>query len=162
MIFQHLAAFILSLMLWFWALPAQALDYSPSLSLINSQLRGQDFSGQTLGSAELSHIDLQETNFANASLRGAVFSGSNLSKANFHGADLTNAIADQANFSNADLSDAILSDSILLRSVFNGTNITGADFTNAILNGSQTKELCQRATGVNSQTSVATRDSLGC
>jgi uncharacterized protein YjbI with pentapeptide repeats len=50
----------------------------------------------------------------------------------------------------------------LLRSKFDNVNIVGADFTDAILNGAQIKELCAKATGVNPKTGVATRDSLGC
>jgi len=62
----------------------------------------------------------------------------------------------------ADLSDAILSETILLRSIFNDTDISGADFTDAILDGAQVKELCAKASGVNSKTGITTRDSLGC
>ena len=69
---------------------------------------------------------------------------------------------DQVNLTGADLSDAILSETILLRSIFNDTDISGADFTDAILDGAQVKELCAKASGVNSKTGITTRDSLGC
>ena len=69
---------------------------------------------------------------------------------------------DQVDFTGADLSDTILMESILLRSTFDDVDIAGADFTDAILDGAQVKELCAKATGVNSKTGIATRDSLGC
>ena len=56
----------------------------------------------------------------------------------------------------------VLSETILLRSTFNNTDITGADFSEAILDGVQIKELCAKASGINSKTGITTRDSLGC
>jgi uncharacterized protein YjbI with pentapeptide repeats len=50
----------------------------------------------------------------------------------------------------------------LLRATFDETAIAGADFSGAILDGAQARQLCQTAAGVNSTTGVATRDSLGC
>ncbi len=47
------------------------------------------------------------------------------------------------------------------RSTFDGALITGADFRDAILDKAQIRELCQRASGVNIQTGMAKRASLG-
>jgi len=105
---------------------------------------------------------MELTNFSNADLRGAIMSASVMTLANLHGANLTNAMIDQVKFTNADLSDAILAETILLRSTFEGVDITGADFTDAIMDGAQIKELCKIASGSNSQTGIDTRDSLGC
>ncbi len=89
-------------------------------------------------------------------------SASVMTEANLHGANLTNAMIDQIKFTKADLSDAILVETILLRSTFDEADITGADFTDAIMDGAQVKELCSKASGINSQTGISTRDSLGC
>jgi uncharacterized protein YjbI with pentapeptide repeats len=71
-------------------------------------------------------------------------------------------MVDQVKFTGADLSDAIFKEALLLRSIFTDVNIDSADFTDAILDKAQIKELCKQASGVNSKTGVETLYSLGC
>jgi uncharacterized protein YjbI with pentapeptide repeats len=160
----QLAAFLLALTIFILPRPAlaQSKYYAPPLSFSNAELTRRDFSGQMLRAAEFSNANMDLTNFSNADLRGAIMSASVMTEANLHGANLTNAMIDQVKFTKADLSDAILAETILLRSTFEGADITGADFSDAIMDGAQVKELCTKASGINSQTGVSTRDSLGC
>ena len=69
---RQFTGFILMLVLFFGAMPAQATDYPPPLSFSNAQLKGRDFSGQTLRAAEFSNANMELANFSNADLRGAV------------------------------------------------------------------------------------------
>ncbi len=99
---------------------------------------------------------------ANANVRGAVLSAFVIAKANLHGGDLTNGMLDTVNLTGADMSDAVLVEALLIRAIFVDININGVDFTDSLLDGTQVKELCKKANGINSKTGVETRYSLGC
>ncbi|BAY78154.1 pentapeptide repeat protein [Nostoc linckia NIES-25] len=159
---QILASFILAIALFVFPLSAQAASSSSITRSAGENFQSKDYSGQSLIGTEFTNIDLENANFSNADLRGVVFNGTVLEGVNLHGADFSNGIAYLARFKNADLGDAVLSDAMMLRSTFDNVDITGADFTNAVLDGTQVKKLCTKASGVNSKTGVDTRQSLGC
>jgi uncharacterized protein YjbI with pentapeptide repeats len=145
-----------------YAYAAKTPQYNPPLSFSNAELGRQDFSGQKLQKAEFSNANLDSTNFAGADLTGAVLSASILNRTNLHGANITQGFADLARFDNVDLSDAILVDAMMLGSTFKDVNITGADFSGAILDKLQQKQLCKIASGINPTTGISTRESLEC
>ena len=158
-----LTAFILSLIVLFSPLEAQAASSSAVTSTFeSSSLIGKDFSGQNLENAQFTRANLESADFTKADLRGAIFNTCNLNKANLRGIDLSNGFAYVSRFKDADLSDAVLVEAIMLRSTFEGAKIEGADFSLAVLDGGQVKKLCFYASGVNSKTGVDTRESLGC
>ncbi len=136
--------------------PSAFSDFSPE------DLKNKDFSGKVLQRLDFAKVDLTEANFSDSDLRGAVFNASDLTNANLRGADFTYGFAYLTNFKGADLSDAIFRETILSFSSFEDALIDGTDFTLAILEKWQVNQLCENATGVNSQTGVDTRKSLGC
>lgn len=144
--------------------PASAIAGSSSLirAYDDEVITSKNFSGQILQEAEFANTNLDAANFSNTDLRGAVFNGCSLIEANFHGANFGNGIAYLSDFKNADLTDAIFTEALLLRSLFNNAKIEGADFSFAILDRLQQKQLCDRASGVNSITGIPTKASLGC
>jgi uncharacterized protein YjbI with pentapeptide repeats len=72
------------------------------------------------------------------------------------------ALADRVVFTKANLRNADFTNAVVPGSLFDGADITGADFTDALLDRAQVKRMCAVASGVNSKTGVATRDSLLC
>ncbi|AFZ26546.1 putative low-complexity protein [Cylindrospermum stagnale PCC 7417] len=160
---QILASFVLAMVLFLFPLSAQAASSSSVIrSGGNEELSGKDYAGQSLIRTEFSNVNLENANFSDADLRGVVFNGTLLKGVNLHGVDFSQGIAYLVNFKGADFTDAVFTDAMMLRSLFDDVNVTGADFTNAVLDMQQVKKLCLKASGVNSQTGVNTRESLGC
>ena len=119
-------------------------------SAVNRDLHGQNLQNTEYVKYDLSGADLSDTDFT-----GSFFSVSSVQNANLSGATLKGVIAYATRFDNADLSNANFTDADLLKSKFNGANIDGTNFTDALLDRSERKSLCKRATGI-------TSDSLSC
>ncbi len=89
-------------------------------------------------------------------------SASVITQANLYGAYLTNTMVDRVNLTGVDMSDAVLVEALLLRTKFVDINIESADFTDAILDGVEIEELCQKARDINCKNAVKTLYFLGC
>lgn len=159
---QILASVILAMLLFVFPFSAQAASSSSITRSAGNGIQGKDFSEQNLVLREFTNIVFKNANFSNADLRGGVFNGTLLEDTNLHGIKFSDGIAYLVKFKNVNLSDAILENAMMLRSKFDNVDVTGADFTNAILDKVEIKKLCVKASGVNSQTGVDTRKSLGC
>lgn len=165
-------ALLLPLLLLGSTLTPPALAVEPSVALkqrtqeqINESYAnkdGQDLSMSDLQGATFMEASLRGTDFHGSDLRGAMFTKAVLYRANLSGADLSDALIDRAVLNGADLSNAVLRGAWMALTDLGGTDITGADFTDAIIDKFQLKQLCSRAEGVNPTTGADTAESLRC
>ncbi|MFM7085862.1 MAG: pentapeptide repeat-containing protein [Cyanobium sp.] len=143
-------------------LPAAAITAPELRSQRSLQDLQPDMHGRNLQQQEFLKADLEGYDFSGSDLRGAVFNGSNLQGSDLHGADLEDVVAYASRFEGSDLRDAVLRNGMLMQSHFRDAVIDGADFSDAVLDLPERKALCARASGTNSRTGIATRDSLEC
>ena len=156
------ATAMLLVLLLQWPGAAAAITAPELRGAKSMQDLSNDMHGRNLQQKEFLKMDLEGTDFSDSDLRGTVFNTTQLQDSNFSGADLRDVVAFSSRFARADLSQARLDNGMLLQSKFTDATIDGADFTNAVLDLPQIKQLCARATGVNERSGLSTADSLGC
>ena len=129
---------------------------------VRADITGFDLHGQDLSKSSIAGAVARDANFSDVDLHGTVLTLSDLKGSNLNGINLTDTLSDRVNFQKTDLRNAILVNMIASGSSFAGSNIEGADFTYAILDSDDQKNLCQIAQGTNPVTGVNTRESLEC
>ena len=129
---------------------------------VRSDITGFDFHDQDLSKSSIAGSVAREANFSGVDLHGTVLTLSDLKGANLQGVNLKDTLSDRVNFQKTDLRNAILTNMIASGSSFAGARIEGADFTYAVLDSDDQKNLCKIAEGVNPVTGIATKDSLEC
>ncbi len=129
---------------------------------VRADISGFDFHDQDLSKSSIAGAVARDANFSGVDLHGTVLTLSDLKGSNLQGVDLTDTLSDRVNFQKTDLSNAVLTNMIASGSSFAGAKIDGADFTFAVLDSDDQRNLCKVATGTNPKTGITTRDSLEC
>jgi uncharacterized protein YjbI with pentapeptide repeats len=127
-----------------------------------SDVYDQNFDDENLYRSSFAGASVRDSSFRQANLAKSILTKAGFFQVDFTGANLEETLGDRVMFEKCNLTDAILTDAILTSTTFVESVITGADFSNALLDRYQAALLCKKATGVNSVTGVATKDSLGC
>lgn len=121
-----------------------------------------DFHDQDLANTSFAGAAGRHANFAGANLHGAILTQAAFPGASFHAADLSGVLMDKVDFSGADFTDAVLTGAIASGSNFSGATVTNADFSEALIDRADQRQLCQEAEGTNPRTGADTRLSLDC
>ena len=129
---------------------------------VRSQITGIDLHGQDLSKSSIAGATARDSNLSDVDLHGTVVTLADLKGSNLNGIDLTDTLSDRVNFQKTDLRNAVLVNMIASGSSFAGALIEGADFSYAVLDSDDQKNLCEIAEGVNPVTGIETRVSLEC
>ena len=129
---------------------------------VRADITGIDLHGQDLSKSSIAGAVARDANLSGVDLHGTVLTLSDLKGSNLKGINLTDTLSDRVNFQKTDLTNAILENMIASGSSFAGAKIEGADFTYAILDSDDQKNLCEIAEGINPVTGVSTKESLEC
>ena len=129
---------------------------------VRADITGIDLHGEDLSRSSIAGAVVRDANLSDVDLHGTVLTLSDLKGANLKGIDLTDTLADRVNFQRTDLSNAVLTNMIASGSSFAGASIEGADFSYAVLDSDDQRNLCKIASGINPTTGISTRDSLEC
>ena len=129
---------------------------------VRSQITGIDLHGQDLSKSSIAGATARDANLSDVDLHGTVVTLADLKGSNLNGIDLTDTLSDRVNFQKTDLRNAVMVNMIASGSSFAGAQIEGADFSYAVLDSEDQKNLCEIAEGVNPVTGIETRVSLEC
>lgn len=129
---------------------------------VRADITGIDLHGEDLSKSSIAGAVVRDANLSDVDLHGTVLTLSDLKGSNLQGIDLSDTLSDRVNFQRTDLSNAVLTNMIASGSSFAGATIEGADFTYAVLDSDDQRNLCKVASGINPKTGISTKESLEC